>query len=127
MNEKEIQISEAVLKKLEIGITEHVSNHLLGVDVEVERFAEYIAFQVRGYVLSEEHQSATVKHPSDWWQSFKERWFAKWMLKRWPVEYTTHRFDMRTLYPDYRPAIPRERFVHRVSRFTWQGNINETI
>lgn len=23
--------------------------------------------------------------PADWWQAFKERWFPKWALKRWPV------------------------------------------
>lgn len=28
-----------------------------------------------------------VKYPSDWWEAFKERWFPKWMLRRWPVNY----------------------------------------
>ena len=24
--------------------------------------------------------------PTDWWQAFKERWFPRWALKRWPVQ-----------------------------------------
>ena len=31
----------------------------------------------------------TYKWPKDWRQAFKERWFSKWMLKRWPVIYKT--------------------------------------
>lgn len=27
-----------------------------------------------------------VEVPADWWEAIKERWFFKWMLKRWPVK-----------------------------------------
>jgi hypothetical protein len=28
-----------------------------------------------------------VQYPKDWWEAFKERWFPKWLLKRYPVRY----------------------------------------
>jgi hypothetical protein len=33
------------------------------------------------------HKSVEIKYPLDWWQSFKERWFNKPLLKRYPVQY----------------------------------------
>jgi hypothetical protein len=35
--------------------------------------------------------------PADWWQAFKERWFFKWMLRRWPVVYKT--YEARAYFP----------------------------
>lgn len=36
--------------------------------------------------------------PCDWWQAFKERWFPRWALRRWPVRYKsvelhTHKYQ----------------------------------
>jgi hypothetical protein len=39
-----------------------------------------------------------IKYPLDWWQAFKERWFPKLFLRRWPVKYHTWKVDF--LYPD---------------------------
>ena len=27
------------------------------------------------------------EYPEDWWQAIKERWFPKWLLRRYPVKY----------------------------------------
>jgi len=35
--------------------------------------------------------------PIDWWQAFKERWFPKIILKKWPVKYK--RIDVKAYYP----------------------------
>ena len=49
-----------------------------------------------------------VQWPADWWQHFKERWFPKWALRRFPVRYT-HRLghprktiDASAYYPDFK-------------------------
>lgn len=39
-----------------------------------------------------------IKYPMDWWQAFKERWFPKFLLKRFPVDYRIWKIDF--LYPE---------------------------
>ena len=38
--------------------------------------------------------------PANWWEHFKQRWFPKWALKRWPVLFVT--YDAVT----YLPQVP---------------------
>ncbi|KKN50278.1 hypothetical protein LCGC14_0634300 [marine sediment metagenome] len=39
-----------------------------------------------------------IKHPADWWQASKERWFPARLQRRWPVRYKV--FQIKRLYPD---------------------------
>ena len=45
-------------------------------------------------------QFVEVKYPLDWWQSFKERWFPKWVLRRWPVRYHYEKWEACAMLPD---------------------------
>jgi len=38
-----------------------------------------------------------VKWPADWLQAFKERWFPKFFLRKFPVNYKT--VDVKAIYP----------------------------
>jgi hypothetical protein len=48
--------------------------------------------------LEEIEIEATVKvdYPADWWQHFKERWYPKWLQKRFPVGYVSRTETKRT-------------------------------
>ena len=37
--------------------------------------------------MADERVQIDKKWPKTWWDAFKERWFPKWILSRWPVEY----------------------------------------
>jgi hypothetical protein len=39
-----------------------------------------------------------IKYPLNWVQAFRERWFPKFILKRWPVRYHSWKIDF--LYPE---------------------------
>ena len=39
--------------------------------------------------------------PADWWQSFKQRWFPKWLLRRFPVR----ELDLWAIYPQAPPTF----------------------
>lgn len=45
------------------------------------------------------------KYPSSWWQHLKRDHFPKWLLDRYPVQYTTNTVVLtgEAMYPDYRP------------------------
>jgi len=42
---------------------------------------------IRGIMRVATQEEPLCKYPADWWQHVKERWFRKWMLRRWPVKY----------------------------------------
>ena len=78
-----------------------------GMNLKVAREADsdytdhYIAYQVRGYVWSQDAgKKVTFKYPADWWEAFKEKWFKGWLLRRFPVNYTHKEFQVKATYPD---------------------------
>jgi hypothetical protein len=47
-----------------------------------------------------QREELTVEYPADWREAFKERWFPKWALKRWPVMYKVHHIEAQRLFPE---------------------------
>ena len=41
-----------------------------------------------------------IKYPQDWQEAFKERWFPKWLLKKYPVKYTKEKVSAKIFYPE---------------------------
>lgn len=105
-------MKEVTLEKLNVSLKQVMAVHLLEaqVDVYFDQFIEALVAEIKGYIWSEQHQHIEIEHPRDWWQAFKEKWFLRWMLRRWPVEYTRHVFDVKTMYPDYRPNISDQEY-----------------
>lgn len=70
-----------------------------------------------------------VKHPADWWQAFKKRWFPGWALKRWPVRMEVVRKVQRAsceawvLYPSLHYRHPEHEF--RVAVEGREGQVEE--
>ena len=92
------------------------------IEAEAECFQSIvnntIEVQLRGFLYSEATPAKkTIKHPSDWWQSLKERWFPLWALKRWPVKYTVHDISFKVLYPDFRPQLAGQKWCAVTNRF----------
>jgi len=40
---------------------------------------------VQGLLAIATLHEEVFEYPTDWWQAFKERWFPKWLLNRYPV------------------------------------------
>ena len=49
--------------------------------------------------MGREIERIECRWPADWWEAVKQRWFPKWMLKRWPVQEEVRRLTARELYP----------------------------
>lgn len=41
-----------------------------------------------------------IRYPKDWWQAFKERWFPRWLRRKFPVRWTTWSSKASILWPD---------------------------
>jgi len=68
----------------------------LEVSTKKMDYGNKLAVAVAMSILTE--HLASARAPKDWWQAVKERWFSKWLLKRFPVEYSY--FDLQAVYPD---------------------------
>jgi len=101
--------TEVNLDKLKVGLLVSLDPYLVDTSVEyVESVVGHITAKVRGYVWAEDDavQRFVRKYPADWWQAFRERWFPRFVLNRWPVVYQELAVAVRAIYPDFRPAIP---------------------
>ena len=106
--------STRTLEKLQIGLEQIVSHELMDgrVDMSTDNILLGVRMRLRGYIWSE--QVEVIKYPADWWQALKARWFPKWALRRWPVDYIV--YDVRVIYPDYRVAVPGNEWRWHVAR-----------
>lgn len=66
--------------------------------------ADNIIFRIRKLFVGDKMEKYHIQHPLDWWEAFKERWFPKWLTKRYPVKYKTHIISFDILYPNYEPG-----------------------
>jgi hypothetical protein len=97
MNPSEyVPYKTVTLEKLTYGLNLKVYR-----EVDKDYTENYIVYQVRGYVWSQDAgKKVSFKYPAGWWQAFKERWFRGWLLRRYPVIYTHKEFQVKATYPD---------------------------
>lgn len=47
-----------------------------------------------------------IEVPATWWDSFKIRWFPKWLLSEHPPEIIKYDLSLSVTYPEFNPAVP---------------------
>ncbi len=60
------------------------------VSIKTANFiANTVVVELESYLHGIEDVPILIKKqwPKTWWEHFKERWFPKWALKKWPVQY----------------------------------------
>ncbi len=109
-----IDTKEAVLTKLKIGLLTVLSEEFI-LDGEVRFIEDYanrtIRAQITGYLWGEDAYSTTISYPLNWWQAFKDRWFTRRMLARWPVIWTDVMISTKAVYPGFIPSIPDRKYA----------------
>lgn len=110
-----MQYKTIELEKLRLGLSHAISNELLDADVNVRHFiTDMMVAEVRGFVWAEKEsvRRQEIKYPRDWWQAVKERFAPRWFLIRYPVDYKVVVLDVKAIYPDFNPAMPKHQ--HRL-------------
>jgi hypothetical protein len=98
-------VSKELAEEFAIAPTAKITDHL-------NWFSEQIVLQIRQDVFGKQVDIVEIRYPADWWQAFKERWFPKWLLKRYPVIETIETIDIKALYPTIN--IPNHRAIINV-------------
>ena len=114
-------VKTQILKAVQFHVTQYLSlndlrlnNPEVFVDV-CQKIAGGLSVSLRDYVWGHHIGTQEIKYPRDWVEAFKERWFPKFLLTKYPVQYKICRIDTHTLYPNYKPALPHtHRLQHTV-------------
>ena len=85
-------------------------NVSMATDVVCDDLTTIIKIHIWGQQLDE----VDVKYPANWKEAFKEEYFPKSLLKRFPVKYTTKTIDVKVLYPKI--ALPDKEHIINVTR-----------
>lgn len=73
-----------------------------------------MAYRIAGMVATW-REERLLRVPANWWQHFKQRFFPRWALKRWPVLYEV--YDAAVILPRVPLAKPE---YHTVEFPLWQ-------
>ena len=66
--------------------------HMWDVERHKDQILQRMVYTLKADVYGNVIES--IRHPKDWKQAFKERWFPQWLLKRYPVEYKEYTLDV---------------------------------
>jgi hypothetical protein len=90
-------IKEIVLNKIKFALQEELSPSVLkSLKLEEAKMTDLISesfvWRLTGFVLAEQiNRTKTVefkyKLTKNWWEMFKEQYFTKWLLNKFPVKY----------------------------------------
>ncbi len=103
-------IATVTLERVKFFAREVVNQRHLAqlVDMEIicKRIGENLVYQLQGCLLGEQARQEICEYPADWFEAFKERWYPRRALVRWPVKRTKYIVNIKAVYPDYRPSLP---------------------
>ena len=93
-----INVEEMVLTKVRRFILQRLSKEfVLDVNVWQDQILEDIVIRVMEEQLAMKAGERIIKYPKDWREAFKDRWFPRWLKKRFPVEYKE--YDAIVMFP----------------------------
>ena len=83
-----------VLERMKIVCLQRMSEECVGlmnVSCDVSSHADFmtddILLRIKGHIMAEKVQDIrkTIQWPATWWDAVKERFFPRWLLRRYPV------------------------------------------
>lgn len=112
MRDKYFKIKEYTLEKFHIRARRYISKEILAmskieISDAIDEAIDCLVIDLTSFVYSQKIRE--IKYPFDWLEAFKERWFPKWLLKKYPVQYTV--YDLKRFYPEIPPMPPHDNHI----------------
>ncbi len=125
-------INEKTLQRIEFGITHRLTKEVaeeLALDIiyggaVYDELFHQVVIRIKGSLLVDQVERVNVKYPSDWWQAVKDRWFPKWLLKHYPIQYITQSLSARILYPH---MLPNTQSVLKIEVGAYDYSLSESV
>jgi hypothetical protein len=93
------------VKQVELRIREAVATAVMqyGLDLPdydvqamYDAYSDKMVMSMKSYIATDEAEPIEIEippfshsYPRDWWEWFKQRWFPKWLLDKYPVKFVT--------------------------------------
>ena len=108
---------DVTMKRIEMEVElfserKRMTKELLNVDfgVSVDHICNDLVFRMNKRILAQEVDRVVkyVEYPEDWKQAVKERFFPKWLLRKYPVRYHRERIELKRqiTFPEYNEQFP---------------------
>jgi hypothetical protein len=116
---KEMGVRKVALEPLKMGLQVALDEEFMfPTDVEFyhHEVMRRTIMEIRAEVYG--NKLKNIKYPANWKEAFKERWFPKWLLEKYPVKYKV--YDAWALYPDLK--LPRDTYkpvIHFMEMPKW--------
>ena len=92
---------EVILEKIKRASVVKFSKELIdGIDLDLDSdfMVDMYAFKAIEELLALKAGDRVIRHPENWKEAVKERWFPRWLKKRTPVKYKE--YDVLVVFPD---------------------------
>lgn len=118
-----MQEKEIILEKIKLAFdTIFEEPLLLNPEIDIEEvFEKTIKLKMQGFLWGESGDTIKIKYPVDWWEAVKERWFPKWLLKKFPVKYVIHTITPKIIYPTLKISLPEKKHVLKLFHLKEEG------
>jgi len=78
-------------------------------EIFLDDFARTLVGLIKIELTSQKLDHIDIKYPANWWEAFKERWFPKWLLRKFPIIYHEEHYDVHAFHPTV--ILPDEKGV----------------
>jgi hypothetical protein len=95
-------VRTVLLEKFEIQFSRKIHPSIIEqarFNIQKEALTGDILYQFSTFMAGDTLEDVHIEYPLDWKQSFKERWFPKWYLRRWPTRMKHIHITARAFYP----------------------------
>ncbi len=113
----EFNVTTSTLEKLSLYTQQIVNQdtivgagHPAAVEIVADIIKRQLRIQLRKDLWSKTIDEIHISYPTDWWQSFKARWFPIWLKRKTPIKYTHVDKQLKAVFPDL--ALSDKRFAN---------------
>ncbi len=111
MLEESVPLNEVILEKIRFGLSTYAPN-VFPQDLDYEKYRdirlqhtiETLSWSLLGKRIEK------IKYPSTWWDAFKDRWYPKFLKKRFPINW--EHFRLYNICPHINEAWVDNKSVH---------------
>jgi|WetSurMetagenome_2_1015567.scaffolds.fasta_scaffold17057_3 hypothetical protein len=113
-NENKLEQGLGQIEKMKLIIFKHITKEFIDSVIDISENESFltddIIFRIRIAICAEKESVKIEKitYPLNWKEAFKERWFPKHILKKFPVKYHTTIIDVKAIYPWFKQKLPNE-------------------
>lgn len=94
------------LEKMKFYVSQKLSEDYLiaGTECEYDYMHRDFCFRIKAYIYGQSKKGIEITYPDNWLEAVKERFYPKFLLKKYPVKYKIIKVDFNVLYPDFKPV-----------------------